>query len=85
MNYHQNPNFHSNKSVPRPNPPRSAFKHKKSMKNLSKQDLRPSKNGVEEQKSANLFDNIHNLLLNPQKNRASSEVKKEANSNIKFL
>ena len=55
------------------------------MKNLSKEDLRPSKNGIEEQKSANLFDNIHNLLLNPQKNRASSEIKKAANNSIKLL
>ena len=69
-------NFSSNKSVPRPQPPRSAFKQKKSMKNLTKEDPRPSKMQPDDQKSANLFDNIHNLLLNPQKSRAKSEVKR---------
>ena len=37
-------NFHSNKSVPRHNPPRSAFRQKKSTKNLAiKEDFRPPK------------------------------------------
>jgi hypothetical protein len=39
----------------------------------------------EDPKSANLFDNIHNLLLNPQKLRAASEVKKGVSSNIELL
>ena len=43
MNYPPHPNFHSNKSVPRHNPPRSAFKQKKSTKNLAREDPRPSK------------------------------------------
>ena len=32
-----------------------------------------------------MFDNIHNLLLNPQKARAASEAKKGASKSIKML
>ena len=85
MNNHI-PNYHSNKSVPKQHPPRSAFKQQKSLKKLAKDDSKPIKLTTEDSKSANLFDNIHNLLLNPQKSRATSEVKKGTqNNNIKLL
>ena len=68
---HQGHNFSSNKSVPRARAPRSALKQQKSTKMLAKEEIKSVK-VVDEGKSANLFDNIHYLLLNPQKNRASN-------------
>ena len=62
MNYPQSYNLNSNKIGKPPIQPKTLLKHKLSAKNIVKDEQNIPKIPQQESKTANLFDNIHNLL-----------------------